>query len=146
MEEENIKLKKSNNRKKAFIVILIFTLLLVGILVFVLLLPKEKEEPKQEEKYVMELDNYKGLLLNDIVSIEKIRYTEAGDQREEVTDKEEITRIYNMLNSTKIGTLTNRACEDNTTVYVLKTTDKNYSFEFECEWFVYSGKRYNVIK
>ena len=154
--------KKSSKKSKVITIMLCISFFCVfSILLFVIFgndcLPfndhgkEQKEEPKQEppkieEKYVMELDNYKGLLLSDIVSIEKIRYTEGGDQREEITEKEDITRTYNMLNRTKIGDLSNMSCEDNTTVYVLKTTDKNYSFEFECEWFVYNGKHYNVVK
>lgn len=162
IKEVKEEVKKSSKKNKIMTIMLCISFFCVfSILLFVIFGrdclpfskcdngPKEeqkKEPPKVEEKYVMELDNYKGLLLNDIVSIEKIRYTEGGDQREEITEKEEITRTYNMLNRTKIGELTERACEDNTTVYVLKTSDKSYSFEFECDWFVYSGKHYNVVK
>ena len=106
----------------------------------------EIEEPKVEEKYIMDLDVYEDLVLDDVVSIEKIRFTEGGDIRETITAKDEITRIYNMLKETKIKGLTDRACEDNTTVYVLKTKENSYSFEFECDWFLYDNNRYNVVK
>ena len=132
------------NKKLLIILVLLLTLTFVGC-------KKEKEEPKKdepkvEEKAIFELDEYKGLILDDIIEIETVKYTEGGDNHETTIDKEEITRIFNMLKGTKIGDLTERACDDNTTVYRLKTKDKTYSFEFECSWFVYNGKRYDVVK
>ena len=132
------------NKKLLIVLVLLLTLTLVGC-------KKENEEPKKdepkvEEKNIMELDAYEDLILDDVIEIEKIRFTEGGDIRETIKDKDEITSTYNMLKGTKIKGLTNRACEDNTTVYVLKTNDNNYSFEFECDWFVYNNNRYNVVK
>ena len=126
-------------------------LIVLVLLLSITLIGCKKEEPKEDEpkvveKYIMELDNYKDLILDDVISIEKVKYTEGGDIREDITDKEEITSTYNMLKGTKISDETTRTCDDNTTVYILKTKDKSYSFEFECSWFVYNGKRYNVAK
>lgn len=102
------------------------------------------KEEKIIEKKVMELDSYKDLVLDDIVSIETVKYTVGGDNRETTSSKDDINRIYNMLNSTMITDISEGACEDNTTVYILKTKDKSYKFEFECNWFIYEGKHYNV--
>ena len=132
------------NKKFLIILVLLFTLTFVGC-------KKETEEPKKdepkvEEKSVLELDKYKDLVESDIESLETVKYTEGGDNRETTTDETEIARVYNMLSKTKIADETDSACDDNTTVYILKTKDKSYSFEFECSWFVYNGKRYNVAK
>ena len=132
------------NKKLLIVLVLLLTLTLVGC-------KKENEEPKKdepkvEEKSVLELDKYKDLVESDIESLETVKYTEGGDNRETTTDKTEIARVYNMLSKTKIADETDSACDDNTTVYILKTKDKSYSFEFECSWFVYNGKRYNVAK
>ncbi len=102
------------------------------------------KEEKTIEKKVMELDLYKDLVLDDIVSIETVKYTVGGDNRETTSSKDDINRIYNMLNSTMITDISEGTCEDNTTVYILKTKDKSYTFEFECKWFIYEGKHYNV--
>ena len=102
------------------------------------------KEEKTMEKKVMELDSYKDLVLDDIVSIETVKYTVGGDNRETTSSKDDINRIYNMVNSTMITDISEGACEDNTTVYILKTKDKSYKFEFECNWFIYEGKHYNV--
>ena len=102
------------------------------------------KEEKTIEKKVLELDSYKDLVLDDIVSIETVKYTVGGDNRETTSSKDDINRIYNMLNSTMITDISEGACEDNTTVYILKTKDKSYTFEFECNWFIYEGKHYNV--
>ena len=132
------------NKKLLIVLVLLLTLTLVGC-------KKENEEPKKdepkvEEKSVLELDKDKDLVESDIESLETVKYTEGGDNRETTTDKTEIARVYNMLSKTKIADETDSACDDNTTVYILKTKDKSYSFEFECSWFVYNGKRYNVAK
>lgn len=130
------------NKKILIILVLLLTITLVGC-------KKEepkKDEPKVEEKNIFELDKYKDLVEADIESFETVKFTEGGDIRETTTDKTEIARVYNMLSKTKITDETDRACDDNTTVYNLKTKDKTYSFEFECSWFVYNGKRYNVAK
>ena len=133
------------NKKLLIILVLLLTLTFAGCKKEIET-NNEPQKPKVEEKSVLELDNYKDLVEADIKSIEIVKYTEGGDNRETTTDKTEIARIFNILRGTKIGDITERSCEDNTTVYILKTDDKSYSFEFECSWLVYNGKRYNVVK
>ena len=98
------------NKKLLIILVLLLTLTFVGC-------KREKEEqkkdePKVEEKAIFELDEYKGLILDDIIELETVKYTEGGDNHETTIDKDEITRIFNMLKGTKIGDLTERACDD----------------------------------
>lgn len=124
-------------KKLLIVLVLLLTLTFVGC---------KKEETKVEEKSILELENYKDLVKSNIETVETVKYTEGGDDRNTTADRMEIERVYNMLSQTKITDETDRACEDNTTVYNLKTRDKTYSFEFECSWFVYNGKRYNIAK
>ena len=124
-------------KKLLIVLVLLLTLTFVGC---------KKEETKVEEKSILELENYKDLVKSNIETVETVKYTEGGDDRNTTADRIEIERVYNMLSQTKITDETDRACEDNTTVYNLKTRDKTYSFEFECSWFVYNGKRYNIAK
>ncbi len=129
--------------KKLLICIFMVTILLVGC--------KKEEEvltpPTMKTRLLIELDEYKDLKVEDVVSLEIVKYTEGGDQRETITDTEEINRIFNNLSKTKIGEETKRACEDNTTVYNFNTKDgKKYSIEFECQWLVLGNKRYSIVK
>ena len=124
-------------KKLLIVLVLLLTLTFVGC---------KKEETKVEEKSILELENYKDLVKSNVETVETVKYTEGGDDRNTTADRMEIERVYNMLSQTKITDETDRACEDNTTVYNLKTRDKTYSFEFECSWFVYNGKRYNIAK
>ncbi len=110
------------------------------------IVPKEDNKPK-EYQYLLEFEDYKDIKLENIKSIQKIRYTVAGDNRVEVTEKDEIEKFYNSLINLKIGEETDMACEDNTTVYKINLIDgKSVSIEIECDWFVIKGKRYNIVK
>ena len=111
---------------------------------------KKNEEPKEDKpvEYVsiFEKEEYKNIELDNINSISKIRYTEAGDDRSEITDEEEIKQLYNGLKAAKVGEEVQTACEDNTTVYVFNLKDgSSPAIEIECEWFVINGKRYNIV-
>ena len=112
---------------------------------------KKNEEPKEDKPVeyvsVLEQDEYKNILLDNIQSISVIKYTMGGDIRNEITDLEEITKIYNGLKSSKVGEQTDRACEDNTTIYKFNLKDgTSASIEIECDWFVIKGKHYNIVK
>lgn len=132
---------------KKFLIFLCACLLLVGC-------NSKKEEntvdvPKDDDvvKYLSDFDEYKDFKLDDIVSYEKVWYTEGGDIRENYTDRETITQIYNSLSQMKIGKLTERVCEDNTTVFSFTMKDGNkISVEVECDWVIIGKYRYEIIK
>ena len=132
---------------KKFLIFLCSCLLLVGC-------NSKKEENTVEEpkddgvvKYLYDFEEYKDFKLEDIVSYEMIRFTVAGDQRQTYTDRDTITQIYNSLSQMKIGNLTERRCEDNTTVFKFTMKDgKNVSVEVECDWVVIGKFRYEIIK
>ena len=129
--------------KKRVIILILVVLLAVGC---------EKKEEKEEKKVVepfllMELDNYKNIKLEDISSIEVVKYTVAGDNRITYDDYNDINEIFTMLKSVKLKDKTDMVCEDNTTVYVIRTKDdEKYSIEFECNWVIIGKDRYLVFK
>ena len=91
---------------------------------------------------LMEYDTYKNIKEDNIKKIEIIKYTEGGDQREEV-DHDSIIKVYNDLNKIKIGKESNTTCEDNTTVYIITLTDDTKeNIEIECDNIVINNKRY----
>ena len=91
------------------------------------------------------MDDYKDIVLDKIKSINYIRYTEGGREDNEIIDKDEITTIYNYLKNIKVGEETNRACEDNTTIYELHLNDdRDIKIEIECDWLVIGNKRYLI--
>ena len=102
------------------------------------------DEPQVEEgKTLMELDHFNSVKVDNISSVLITRYTEGGDDYEEITDESEIAGIYNRLNSRKVGEKTEQACEDNTTVYIFNLVDDStVSVEIECSWVVIGNERY----
>ena len=99
----------------------------------------------EEVKTLKELNYFKDLPKENITKVKIIRYTEAGSNIKEETTKEEINRIYNMVNNIKIGKETNMACEDNTTIYAFYIdTEEKASIQIECDWIILDGKRYLI--
>ena len=69
-----------------------------------------------------------------------------GDKTKELTDKDEIEKLYSSLKELKVGEETPRACEDNTTIYRFSMSNgKSVSIEIECDWFVINRKHYNIV-
>ena len=126
------------------IVLIIAGLLLIASILLMIFHPKEKVIKKDNSKNIslMKFDKYKDIKLEDIDHIEKIRYTEGGDESEEITDEEEIKIIYNSLNKKKIGKKTNMACEDNTTIYKFYMGDNIITIEIECGILINGKERY----
>lgn len=129
--------------KKSIFLIVIFSLFLVGCN------SKENnvvESKKAKEFYLLKHEAYKDFEVDDIINYEVIRYTVAGDNKEEFSDRESIEKAYKGLSETKLGEETNMACEDNTTVFIFYLKDgTTRSFEKECDWFIIDGKRYMIV-
>lgn len=107
---------------------------------------ESKDDKPVENVYILEYGDYKNIKLENIISVSVVRYTVGGDIREEITDKDEISQLYNSLKSTKVGEEVEMACEDNTTIYNFNMSDGNkYSIEIECQWFVIKGKHYSIV-
>ncbi|MBQ3298049.1 MAG: hypothetical protein IJG97_04495 [Bacilli bacterium] len=108
---------------------------------------EKKENLKKIPKEISVLDHeyYKGLTLEDIISVTVIRYTEGGDEEKTYTETEEIEKNYNYWKTKKLGKETTQTCEDNTTVYIFKLKDNaSISIEKECDWIVIQDKRYLI--
>lgn len=61
----------------------------------------------------------------------------------EITNKEEILKIYNGWKDTRVIKECDMSCEENTTVYkFIMSNGGEYSIEKECDWLVINNKRY----
>ena len=129
--------------KKSIYLVVIFSLFLVGC--------NSKsdnviEDNKPKEFYLLKHEQYKDFTVDDVISYELIRYTVAGDNKEEFSDRESIEKAYKGLSETKLGEETTMSCEDNTTVFIFYLKDgSTRSFEKECDWFIIDGKHYKVV-
>ena len=93
---------------------------------------------------LLDFKEYKNLTLDNIKSLKIIRYTEGGANEKDITDINEITRIYNYMTLIKILDESKMSCTDNTTIYSFTLKDNTKaSIEIECEWVVIKGKNYN---
>ena len=132
--------------KKYLIIIILFLLVLIGILI---LNPKKStnRNKKVDNKttYLFDNEYYKDLKLDNIKSIDVLKYTEGGLEEENYTDKEFITETYNYWKNTKLGEETNMSCEDNTIIYKFNMDDNStITIEKECDWVIINDKRYLI--
>ena len=96
---------------------------------------------------IMDHDKYKNFKIDNVQSLNILRYTVAGLDEISVTDYESIKSYYNSISKVRLLKETNRACEDNTTIYeFIMNNGEKITFEFECEWLVIDNKRYEVEK
>ena len=92
-------------------------------------------------------ENYKDFNIDNVSKIKVQKYTEGGMDTSEITDKGRILEIYNEWKDVKITDKTDKACEDNTTIYTFIMNDgKEYKIEIECEWLVIGKDRYDYKK
>ena len=98
-----------------------------------------------DEVSIMEFGNYRNFSVDNVKSLKILKYTEAGVNEEKVDDINQIKREVNAISKIKVGSETDRACDDNTTIYEFIMNDSSkVSFEFECDWLVVGNKRYNI--
>ena len=107
---------------------------------------KRIEEPQviiEKTTSLMKFGKYKNIQVSDIDYIEVIRYTIAGRDSNKVESRIEIQSIYNRLDNKLVGSRTEMACEDNTTIYRFHMKDDtNVSIEIECGVLVMGRNRY----
>ena len=134
--------------KKIFIILALCMFTLVGCDKIKKKIKDVVEDPPIKESIpLMNFDKYKDFVIDNVESMSVIKYTEGGADEKKVTDKEAIKSRYNSLKKIKIGNETNRACDDNTTIYRFNMKDgTSTSFEFECDWLVIGNKRYEIKK
>ena len=130
--------------KKIVFSIIVLILFIISILVVI----NEEKVPEptitiEKNISLMEFSDYKKIKVDDIDYIEKIRYTEAGRDSNIVKDRSEITFTYNILSNKKVGSKTEKSCEDNTTSSKFYMKDSSsYSIEIECDVLVMGRNRY----
>lgn len=94
---------------------------------------------------LMSFDKFKDIDIDTIESVTIVKYTEAGNDEEIITDKKEIKSLYDRLSNIKVGKEVNMSCEDNTTIYNFNRKDgKDIPIEIECDWLVINEKRYLI--
>lgn len=127
---------------------LLVGLLIVMVLLFYLLFSfKIRQKEVINSEPLLEFLEQSEINADDIEKITYIRYTEGGDNEVIYTDKDDIKSIYNRVKNIKVGKETNRACEDNTTVYIFNIKNgTNLKVEIECDWVVINNKRYEIVK
>jgi len=129
-------------KKKYFIGILILILLLIVVL-FILLVQKDKSYTKN----LMQLEEYQELKLEDIKTINIMKYTESGVESVLEENKSDIKSTFNTLSKIKVGEETKSSCDDNTTIYIIEREEKDpISIEIECNILVLNKKRYLIKK
>lgn len=100
---------------------------------------------KEHKKSILNHEYYKGLKLENILSIDELKYKESGLEEKTYTEKEDIERIYNYWKKKKLGKKTNMSCDDNTTIYIFKLEENvSLSIEQECDWVIINNKRYLI--
>lgn len=126
------------------IIIIIVAILVLCVLLFFGI----KVKPvKENGKLLFDFLNQEEFDTENIESVEYIRYTEGGDNTITYTDSDNIKSMYNSVKNIRVGKETNRACEDNTTVYIFNMKDNTqFKVEIECDWVVIGNKRYNIVK
>jgi len=131
-------------KNKKIIIWLIILLLVVGLLI---VLSLYKKENASYSKNLLKMEPYNKIKLKEIKSITVNTYTEGGSESTLYDLKSDIESTYNMLKKIKVGKETTKACDDNTTVYVITlNNDEEISIEIECDWLVNNEKRYLIKK
>lgn len=98
-----------------------------------------------DEVSIMEFGKYREFSIDNVKSLKILKYTVAGLKEENVNDMNQIKNEVNTISKIKVGSETDRSCEDNTTIYEFAMNDSSkVSFEFECDWLVVGNKRYNI--
>ena len=131
------------------IILSIIVLILLGISIFIVINEERTEkikEPKviiEKTTTLMKFGKYKDIKVENIDYIEKIRYTEGGADSRNITTRSEIESTYNYLSTRVVGSKTEMACEDNTTIYKFYMKNgTNISIEIECGVLVMGKNRY----
>jgi len=125
------------------VIIIIVILVIICLALFGIKLSKTPEKGE----FLFDFLGKEEFDVDEIELVNYIRYTEGGDNLITYTERDNIESLYNTVKSIKVGKETNRACEDNTTVYSFKMRDgTDFTVEVECSWLVLNNKRYEIVK
>ena len=140
-------------KNKKFIYIIIGAIVILALIITLILLNGNKKEEENTEKgddkkiiNILELKEYENFKLDNVKQVSIRKYTMGGMDEQIITSQSEITKLYNLVTSIKLGDETERACEDNTTIYIFETDSESIKVEIECDWLVVGKKRYTIEK
>ena len=140
-------------KNKKFIYIIIGAIVILALIITLILLNGNKKEEENTEKgddkkiiNILELKEYENFKLDNVKQVSIRKYTMGGMDEQIITSQSEITKLYNLITSIKLGDETERACEDNTTIYIFETDSESIKVEIECDWLVVGKKRYTIEK
>lgn len=110
---------------------------------------EEKEDPEIDEyanTYLKNIDKFKGINKENIISIEKDKIDDEGKKTALIEDTETITKIYDMLSSLYIEVVCSECTNTNSITYKLLMQDnKEYIFEFSNGKIVIGNKNYSTV-
>ena len=117
------------------------------IIIFFIVYKLTRTETNIKLTFLKDNEEYKDVYIKNIDNIQINKYTEAGLESKVITNKDDISSVYNDLFSIKYGKETDMACEDNTTVYLITLKDgKKKTITIECDWIIIGDKRYLIEK
>ena len=140
-------------KDKKIIYIIVGAIIVLALIITLILLNGNKKEEENTEKgddkkiiNILELKEYENFKLDNVKQVSIRKYTMGGMDEQIITSQSEITKLYNLVTSIKLGDETERACEDNTTIYIFETDSESIKVEIECDWLVVGKKRYTIEK
>lgn len=117
------------------------------IIIFFIVYKFTKTENNIKITFLKDNEEYKDVIVKNIDNIQINKYTEAGLESKVITNKEDISSVYNDLLNIKYGKETKQACEDNTTIYLISLKNgKKKTITIECDWIIIGDKRYIIEK
>ena len=123
-------------------IILILALTVIGLCTYSYF---NKKEDNYTGKKLFSIEQYKKIKVDDIESITITKYTEGGDNSENISNTNEISKIYNKLSNITLGAETDMTCQDNTISYSFNLKNHNSVYlEIECDWVIINNKRYLI--
>ena len=138
-------------KKKLILLTILTTIFMTGFILVDLFNKKEDpieikettpKNPVPKQKYIKAGDTsyFKQIDKDNLVKIEIINETVAGQNKETITDQKEIEIIYNNIKSTNLGEEIEMVCNDYSTIYnFIDKNDKKVRITIECGEYMYLG-------
>lgn len=127
-------------KKKKMIIGIMLAVVIIGVIVATFYVKKT-----YDKSYIplMKMEEYKKMKVDNIKTINIVKYTDDENESVFQEQKNEIKKTYNDLSKYKVGKETKNACFDKRTIYFFELEDgQEVSIEIECDWIVLNEKRY----
>ena len=101
----------------------------------------------KDKTYLFDTESFEGFNIDGVTKVEVEKQTIGGKDRETITDKEQILKIYDEWKDVTIGERSTSSCDDNTIVYKFIMDDaREYKIEKECDSLIVDYNRYYFSK